>query len=59
MPADSDRSRYATFTFFGSLLAGMVERSRLLGGQISIESAPDAGTSVTVSLPLAAATVAG
>ena len=40
-------------------LAGMVERSRLLGGQISIESAPDAGTSVTVSLPLAPATVAG
>jgi signal transduction histidine kinase len=40
-------------------LAGMVERSRLLGGQLSIESAPDAGTRVTVSLPIAPATVAG
>jgi signal transduction histidine kinase len=32
-------------------LAGMLERSRLLGGQLSIESAPHAGTRVTVSLP--------
>jgi signal transduction histidine kinase len=40
-------------------LAGMMERSRLLGGQLSIESAPDAGTRVTVSLPLASAVVAG
>jgi signal transduction histidine kinase len=40
-------------------LAGMVERSRLLGGQLSIESAPDAGTRVTISLPIAPATVAG
>jgi signal transduction histidine kinase len=32
-------------------LAGMLERSRLLGGQLSIESAPNAGTRVTVSLP--------
>jgi signal transduction histidine kinase len=32
-------------------LAGMVERSRLLGGRISIESAPHSGTRVTVSLP--------
>jgi signal transduction histidine kinase len=40
-------------------LAGMMERSRLLGGQLSIESAPDAGTRITVSLPTAAASVAG
>jgi signal transduction histidine kinase len=33
-------------------LAGMLERSRLLGGQLSIESAPHAGTRVTVSLPI-------
>lgn len=32
-------------------LAGMLERSRLLGGQLSIESKPKAGTQVTVSLP--------
>jgi signal transduction histidine kinase len=32
-------------------LAGMVERSRLLGGQLSIESALQAGTRVTVCLP--------
>jgi signal transduction histidine kinase len=40
-------------------LAGMLERSRLIGGQLSIESAPNAGTRVTVSvptLPAAAAT---
>jgi signal transduction histidine kinase len=43
----------------GSGLAGMLERSRLVGGQLSIESAPDAGTRVTVSLPTAPATVAG
>jgi signal transduction histidine kinase len=32
-------------------LAGMMERSRLLGGELSIESAPLAGTRVTVSVP--------
>jgi signal transduction histidine kinase len=40
-------------------LAGMMERSRLLGGQLTIESAPGAGTRVMVSLPIAPATVAG
>ncbi len=40
-------------------LAGMLERSRLLGGQLSIESAPQAGTRVTVSLPTFPATVPG
>jgi signal transduction histidine kinase len=39
-------------------LAGMVERSRLLGGQLSIESAPHAGTRVTVSVPTVPATLA-
>jgi signal transduction histidine kinase len=34
-------------------LAGMRERARLLGGQCSIESAPGAGTRVTVSFPMA------
>jgi signal transduction histidine kinase len=38
-------------------LAGMLERSRLLGGQLSIESAPYAGTRVTISLPTVPATV--
>lgn len=33
-------------------LAGMVERSRLLGGQLWIESVPQVGTRVTVSLPI-------
>jgi signal transduction histidine kinase len=40
-------------------LAGMLERSRLLGGQLSIESAPHAGTRVTVSVPTVPATVVG
>jgi signal transduction histidine kinase len=40
-------------------LAGMLERSRLLGGQLSIESAHQAGTRVTVSLPTIARTPAG
>lgn len=35
-------------------LAGMQERSRLLGGQLSIESAPHAGTRVTISVPAVA-----
>jgi two-component system, NarL family, sensor histidine kinase UhpB len=39
-------------------LAGMLERSRLLGGQLSIQSAPHAGTRVTVSLPTAPNAVA-
>lgn len=32
-------------------LAGMTERARLIGGQLSIESAPGAGTRVIVSVP--------
>jgi signal transduction histidine kinase len=40
-------------------LAGMLERSRLLGGQFSIESAPRAGTRVTVSVPTVLEPLAG
>jgi signal transduction histidine kinase len=40
-------------------LAGMLERSRLLGGQLLIESAPHEGTRVTVSVPTGLATAAG
>jgi signal transduction histidine kinase len=40
-------------------LAGMLERSRLLGAQLSIESAPRAGTRVTISLPTVRPTVPG
>jgi signal transduction histidine kinase len=40
-------------------LAGMLERSRLLGGELSIESAPHAGTRVTVSLSTVLPTTAG
>jgi len=40
-------------------LAGMLERSRLLGGQFSIESAPLGGTRVTVSVPTVPAPGAG
>jgi signal transduction histidine kinase len=39
-------------------LAGMLERSRLLGGQLSIESALHTGTRVTVSIPTPPSTVA-
>ncbi len=39
-------------------LAGMLERSRLLGAQLSIESAPGAGTRVMVSLPIVSAGLA-
>ncbi len=40
-------------------LAGMLERARLLGGQLWIESAPQTGTRVTIALPIFPATVAG
>ena len=40
-------------------LAGMLERSRLLGGELWIESTPQGGTRVTVSVPIFPATVAG
>jgi signal transduction histidine kinase len=33
-------------------LAGMSERAELLGGHLKIESAPGAGTSVTVKFPV-------
>jgi two-component system sensor histidine kinase UhpB len=39
-------------------LAGMLERSRLVGAQLSIQSAPQGGTRVTVSVPIAAGDVA-
>lgn len=48
-PAESPES--------GIGIAGMLERSRLLGGQLSIESAPGAGTRVTISLPITPVTV--
>jgi signal transduction histidine kinase len=40
-------------------LAGMLERARLLGGRLSIESSPQAGTRVTLSLPIGAEGRAG
>lgn len=42
----------ATVPESGIGLAGMVERARLLGGEISVESAPDEGTRVIVLLPV-------
>ncbi|WP_376793630.1 ATP-binding protein [Thermogemmatispora sp.] len=47
---DPERARdYTREGHFG--LAGMSERARLLGAQISIESLPGAGTSISVYLP--------
>jgi two-component system sensor histidine kinase UhpB len=40
-------------------LAGMLERSRLAGGELSIQSAPLAGTQITISLPIDPITVPG
>jgi signal transduction histidine kinase len=40
-------------------LAGMLERSRLLGGEFSIQSTLNAGTRVTISLPTVPPAVAG
>lgn len=40
-------------------LAGMLERSRLLGGEFSIQSTLNAGTRVTISVPTVAPVVAG
>ena len=40
-------------------LAGMLERARLLGGRLSIESGPGTGTRVTISVPTAPATSPG
>lgn len=47
----------AEVTESGIGLAGMLERSRLLGAQLSIESAPGAGTRVMVSLPTVSASL--
>ena len=40
---------------YSSGLSGMRERCRLLGGQLTIESAPGAGTRLVMTLPLSAA----
>jgi PAS domain S-box-containing protein len=40
---------------YSSGLAGMRERCRLLGGQLTIESAPGTGTRLAMTLPLSAA----
>jgi signal transduction histidine kinase len=37
---------------YSSGLAGMHERARILGGQLSIDTAPGAGTRITAQLPL-------
>jgi two-component system NarL family sensor kinase len=44
-PTDVPRDRFG--------LVGMRERARLLGGSLTVESAPDAGTAIEVRLPIA------
>jgi PAS domain S-box-containing protein len=44
----------AAFARHSSGLAGMRERSRLLGGELTIESAPGSGTKLSMDLPLSA-----
>ena len=36
-------------------LVGMSERARLMGGTLTVESAPGAGTAIDVTVPLGAA----
>ncbi len=45
----------AALARYSSGLAGMRERCRLLGGQLTVESAPGAGTRLVMALPLSAA----
>ena len=48
--ASGDSSGNNAVSRFG--LVGMRERARLLGGNFQIESSPDAGTRITVDVPL-------
>lgn len=46
--------RLSTYTQLGHFgLAGMVERVKLNGGQLTIDSSPDNGTTVAVQIPIA------
>jgi signal transduction histidine kinase len=46
---DADSTLYAGTGHFG--LIGMRERAKRIGGRLTIESAPGAGSTVTVELP--------
>lgn len=54
--ADDGRGFDPTREYSGFGLTGMRERVELAGGELQIESGPEAGTRVVASLPLAAAT---
>ncbi|MEU7874470.1 ATP-binding protein [Dactylosporangium sp. NPDC049140] len=52
-----DLSRLQTAGHFG--IVGMTERARTVGGELRVDSAPGAGTTITVRVPLGARAVAG
>ncbi|MDO8672073.1 MAG: sensor histidine kinase, partial [Dehalococcoidia bacterium] len=48
--AAQSMARGQTITTFG--LAGIIGRTEMLGGRLSIDSSPDHGTKLMVSIPL-------
>lgn len=54
MPHAATNKPAATYTTIGIGLTGMMERVRMLGGTIAIDSAPGEGTSIHIEVPISA-----